>query len=250
MDNSLNGANSLSFENINNTTLNEQNIGGPPIPMYEGCTTSSMITNTNDQLTNEQKHMAYLNYVNNNGYVPFDYTQLTNSNANTNTNMVNNTAFFLFFAMFILFLILILVLMAYGHLDVIIGLHLIILFTLIIYVMSILYRNATLTNINTSQTGLNSAIAQDRVKFENSIIQLPNNIMNVANTLNSTTSTAPTTQPIVMTQLDPCHICHSGESLSESEESEESGWEYSEYSESECSSSLDTNEIYLSDSMY
>ena len=255
MDDRFNSYESLSFENINSTTLNEENIGGPPIPMYEGCT--SIITNTNDNLTNEQKHAAYMAYVNNHGYVPFDYTELTTNTANTANTIVNNTAFFVFFSMFLLFIIMILILIVYGHLDIIVGLHLIILFSLIIYVMSMLYRHNTLSIIKTSSEGLNNSIAQNKINFENSIIQLPNNIMTISNLLKSTTPTN-TTQSIMMSKMNPCADCHEYHS--------ESTYDCSSYpsnpstfttsctsscscsSESECSSdcscSLDSDDLY------
>lgn len=212
---------SLTFDNINSTSLNQENIGGPPIPMYQGCTpsiTQTFTTQVNTNLTNEQKHAAYLAYINNNGYVPFDLTEVTTATSNTVANTVNNTAFFVFFTLFLLFIIIILILIVYEHLDVIIGLHVILLFSIIIYVMSVIYRQTTLNNITASQNSLNSAILENQVAFENSIIQLPNNIMTISNMLNNSIPTNTTNQSIHITPVNdrckPHKHHHSHDSIS------------------------------------
>ncbi len=240
---------SLTFENIDSATLNEQNIGGPPMPMYKECQ-PSITTQTNENLTNEQKHAAFINYVNNDGFVPFDLTQITASNADTSNNIVNNTAFFVFFTMFLLFLIIILVLIVYEHLDVIIGLHLILLISIIIYVMSIIYRSATLSNIKSAKDSLNSIINQNNIAFENSIIQLPNNLMMISNTLNtSSIDTGSLTPSVVMTNITEYENNHKHPHYSSVLSSIDCS--YSEdSSESSCSCSTDSEEIYYTESDY
>lgn len=241
---------SLTFENIDSTTLNEQNIGGPPMPMYKDCQTS-ITTHLNENLTDEQKHTAFINYVNNDGFVPFDLTQLTSANHNVSNNIVNNTAFFVFFTMFLLFLIMILVLIVYKHLDIIIGLHLIILFSIIIYVMSVLYRSTTLSNIKSARNSLDAVINQNKIDFEKSIIQLPNNLMIISNTLNTTTSvpagsgslTQVSTPSITMTKMSYDHNYHK-KSLSDSVLS------FTDSEETYSSSCSSEEEIYYTESDY
>jgi len=177
----------LTFSNSDSVSLSESNIGGPPMPYYREChdITDTLLTTTNDNLTNEQKRLAYVNYVNNNGYVIFDYTKITNNNLKSSTVIVNNTSFFIFFSLFLIFFILILLLIVFGYLDFMVGLFLIVIFSIIIYMASVLYRKDTLNAIKNATASLNTEIVNNRIAYENSIIQLPNHVVSVSQTLNS-----------------------------------------------------------------
>ena len=200
---------SLSFENINSTSLNAQNIGGPPMPVYRDCQPTINVNN----LTDAQKHAAYMAYLNNSGYTPLDYTLLTSATADTSTILVNNTSFFIFFSMFLIITILVLLLMIYNHLDIVVGLHMIVLFAIIIYIASILYRNHTLSAIKMGKDSVDHSIERNRIAFENSIIQLPRHLSNLSQ-LTSIPSMTPS-KPIHMMPVDVNESCD--DTYSESE---------------------------------
>ncbi len=103
----------------------------------------------------------------------------------TSKIIINNTSFFIFFSLFIIFFILILLLMIYQYLDLMPGLYIILLFSIVIYIASVIYRKNTISSIEASTIVLNSEIDQNKTQYENSIIQLPNHVVNVSQTLNS-----------------------------------------------------------------
>lgn len=179
---SFTNSDSLSFTNTDNISNIQSNIGGPPI--YSNSI-NSLLTTTNEYLTNEQKRMAYMNYVNNNGYAIFDYTKITNNNLNAAKTIVNNTSFFVFFSMFIIIFLLLVTMMIYGYLDIMMGMFLILIFSIVIYIASVIYRQNTLSAIENSIKVLNVDIAKNKAEYENSVIQLPNNIVSVSQTINS-----------------------------------------------------------------
>jgi hypothetical protein len=179
--------NDLSFNNTDLISdMQSTNIGGPPFPFTQ-CQDlrNLLLTTTNPNLTNEQKREAYLNYVHNNGYIIFDYKKITDNNLQASKIIINNTSFFIFFSLFIIFFILILLLMIYQYLDLMHGLYIILLFSLVIYIASVIYRKNTISSIEASTIVLNSEIDQNKTQYENSIIQLPNHVVNVSQTLNS-----------------------------------------------------------------
>lgn len=173
---------SLSFTNSDNISSIQSNIGGPPI---YGNSMNSLLTTTNEYLTNEQKRTAYMNYVNNNGYALFDYTKITTVNLDAAKTIVNNTSLYIFFTIFIIVFLLLITLMIYGYLDVMMGLFLILVFSIVIYIASIIYRQNTLSVIENAIKVLNNDIAKNKAEYENSVIQLPNNIVSVSQTINS-----------------------------------------------------------------
>ncbi len=126
-----------------------------------------------------------MNYINNHGYQLFDFTKITNSNLEASKIIINNTSFFIFFSLFIIFFIFIVILMIYDYLVLMTGLYLILLFSIIIYIASIIYRHNTISAIDASIKSLNSEIITNKIAYENSIIQLPNNIATVSQTLNA-----------------------------------------------------------------
>jgi hypothetical protein len=176
---------SLSFSDTSSISNIQSNIGGPPLPYN---LSDSLLTTTNDNLTNQQKHQAYLNYVNNNGYALFDYTKITDNNMKAATIIVNNTSFFVFFSLFIIFFILIISLIVYGYLDFMLGIYLILIFSILIFIISVIYRQNTLSYIQSSINVLNSDIVQNKAEYEQSIIQLPNNVVTVSQSINSSFS--------------------------------------------------------------
>jgi len=173
---------SLSFSNFDSISNIQSNIGGPPI--YDNMI-NSLLTTTNQNLTNEQKRNAYINYLNNNGYTIFDFSKITNNNLNSSIIIVNNTSFFVFFSLFIILFIFLITMMIYGYIDIIMGIYLILIFSIVIYIASVIYRQNTLSSIRNSVDILNVDIAKNKLEYENSIIQLPNNIVTVSQSLNS-----------------------------------------------------------------
>lgn len=179
----------LTFSDTDSISM-QSNIGGPPRPFYKERDTLSdtLLTTTNDNLTNEQKREAYINYINNNGYTLFDYTKITNNTLKSSITIVNNTSFFVFFSLFIIFFILILFLIVYDYIELIVGLYLILIFSIVIYISSVIYRKDTITAIQNSVNSINADILKNKIEYENSIIQLPNHVVSVSQTLNSSSN--------------------------------------------------------------
>jgi hypothetical protein len=140
-----------------------ENIGGPPIPFYPQCQVQPIA------LTFEAKKIAYENFVNSTGYDLFDATKITTNTLNTSNTIVNNTSFYVFFTLFLLLLILLFFMMVTNMIDIVVGLHLLVLFSLIIYTMSVVYRRSTLVNINAATANLAQEIIANKMLYEQSV---------------------------------------------------------------------------------
>ena len=178
----------LSFENSSSGTWNESNIGGPPIydPSFSSIATH-LSTAPNHHLSSHQKRCAYQSYVDNSGYMLFDLTQITNAAASSQSVIVNATAFYTFFTLFLILLIVLIALMCYNYISVMFGLYILTILSFILYVASVLYRQQTLTSINSATDLVNANIAANKVQFDHSVIQLPNSVVNMSSMLNSMT---------------------------------------------------------------
>ena len=165
-----------SFEEI----IDCHNIGGPPMPVYKDCQNLTVTTDISNQL----KKLAFEEAVKTTGYTLFDQTNATETTLNNTKKIVNNTSFYIFFSLFLIFTILLLVLMYYQLIDFVIGLHLIILFSLILYTSSVLYRYETISVLMSATNVLNQTIEQNRIQYENSIAMQPKMMMDVINIIN------------------------------------------------------------------
>lgn len=126
-----------------------------------------------------KKKNVYLNYLQNLGYTLFDYTELTQNTMDASSIIVNNTSFFVFFTIILVFTIIIIIMMLNKQLDYIFGIYIILIFSTIIYISSIFYRNNTLYDIKSKLMITDNNILQNKINYENSIIELPNNIANI-----------------------------------------------------------------------
>ena len=155
-------------------------MGGPPLS--KKCVVQKEEDVTNLELLNVDmnvKGMAYDVFVKNTGYTLFDLTKLTSLQENTNTTIINNTSFYVFITIFLVMAILLITLMVTNVLNTIVGLHLLLFLSIIIYVLSILYRYNTLINTNSAAANVDAAIIRNRALYEQSIALLPNSIKNI-----------------------------------------------------------------------
>ena len=181
-----------TYYNITDTTKNDTyildttstNIGGPPMPVYQGCSSMSMSMTNLSPLTKSQKQQAFETSVQTTGYNLFDLTKITNASLDTTKLIVNNTSFYVFFSLFLIFTILILVLMFYNAIDNVVGIYLIVLFSIIIYVMSVFYRFHTISQAISSTNVVNQDIVVNQAQYENSIAMQPQMMLDVISTIN------------------------------------------------------------------
>jgi len=163
--------------------IDQSNIGGPPIPLYQECheqSTNLMTTQlTTNSMSRQLKKLAFEQAVKTTGYTLFDQTNLTETTFNNTRQIVINTSFYVFFSLFLILTILLLVLMYYQQLDLVIGLHLIILFALILYTSSVLYRYETISHLTSSTNVLDQTIEQNKMAYENSIAMQPQMMLDV-----------------------------------------------------------------------
>lgn len=162
----------LSF-NTNTYNFNDDNIGGPNI---------NSIIDT-DNLSVSQKHAAYTAYTSNNGYILFDFTLISNTMRENEINIINNTSFFVFFLLFLLLLLFIIIAIIANKINPMLGLYLLLIFSTLIYMFSVLYRSHTLSQIHFSTNNLNTSIAENKREFDNSIINLPNHVQHITSSL-------------------------------------------------------------------
>jgi hypothetical protein len=71
----------------------------------------------------------------------------------------------------------------YNVIDTVVGIYLIVLFSIIIYIMSVLYRFHTLSQSISSTNVINQDIVANQVQYENSLAMQPQMVMNVMNSL-------------------------------------------------------------------
>jgi hypothetical protein len=156
-------------------------IGGPPLS--KKCNTNFVQEDiTNLELLNVDmsvKNMAYDVFVKNTGYTLFDLTKLTTLNTTNNATIINNTSFYVFITIFLVMALILIVLMVTNVLNTIVGLHLLLLLSIIIYVMSILYRFNTIINTESAASNVDNAIVRNRALYEQSIALLPNSMKNI-----------------------------------------------------------------------
>lgn len=155
------------------------NMGGPPIPNY-----ISLGTMLNQELSASQKRAAYQTYINNHGYPLFDFTKITDTTAGNLIAVVSNTSFYVFFTIFMILLILFIMMIVMNIVPAMLGMYFITILSLFIYVMSVLYRQRTLSKITSATVVVNDDIVKNKMAFDNSVIQLPNNIIKLADKLN------------------------------------------------------------------
>lgn len=173
---------SFSFDDMTN-----QNIGGPPMPLYKNChetTTIDQSSLTTSYISNQLKKLAFEQAVKTTGYNLFDQTNITETTFNNTKQIVINTSFYVFFSLFLILTILLLVLMYYQIIDTIIGLHLIILFSLILYTSSVLYRYDTISRIMSTTNVINQQIEQNKIQYENSLAMQPQMMLDIINVIN------------------------------------------------------------------
>lgn len=160
-------------------------VGGPPSPMYKNCNMNNK--NTTDDINNlellnvnmDVKKMAYDVYVKNTGYTLYDLTKITELNNKNAVIIINNTSFFVFISIFIVLALLLIILMTTNILNIVVGLHLLLLLSIIIYTLSVTYRLSTLSSITSSTSNINSDIKRNKALYEQSIALLPNSIKNI-----------------------------------------------------------------------
>ncbi|HSW76404.1 MAG TPA: hypothetical protein VLG50_05140 [Candidatus Saccharimonadales bacterium] len=182
----------LNFNNSSSITINESNIGGPPVGHIPFIT-------INNNLTSQQKHAVFQSYLENQGYNLFDFTKITDTSANNEKTIVNNTSFYVFFSIFLILLILLIALVVNGYMNTLVGLYLLLILSIIIYVASVLYRQHTLTSITSSTQVVNEDIKQNKILFDHSVLQLPNNIVQLSqNLLSSDTISSASTSASIM----------------------------------------------------
>jgi hypothetical protein len=172
------------MESLFEDVIDLMNMGGPPIPNF--CSLQNNCLVISDSLTVEDipmdvKQQAFEKHIQTTGYNLFDQTKLTEQQLNNTKRLIINTSFYVFFSLFLIFTILLLVLMYYRIIDVVIGLYLIILFSLIIYIASVLYRHQTISHAISSTNVINQDILQNQMDFENSIAFQPQAIKQVSN---------------------------------------------------------------------
>ena len=169
----------LSFNDVDCVSRNQSSlIGGPRV--------NPLTTYLNHQLTAAQKRAAYESYLSNSGYQLFDLTKITGVSATNNRDIVNATSFAVFFSVWLIILIALVILMAYGLVSVYVGLYLLLLFSIILYVASVIYRARVLNTISATTNSVDQDILQNKSSFDDSVIQLPNNIVSMSQTLNAT----------------------------------------------------------------
>jgi len=172
----------LSFNDVDSVSRNQSSlIGGPAL--HGGLTTFM-----NHQLSAAQKRAAFESYQSNNGYVLFDLTKITNSAADNHRELVNATSFAIYFPLWLILFITIIILMAYDFLSVYVGLYLLLIFSMILYVASVIYRVRVLNTVTATTNTINNDIQRNKSDFDESVIQLPNNIVNMSHTLNGVSS--------------------------------------------------------------
>jgi hypothetical protein len=164
----------LSFDYSSGSFMDDS-CGGPPL----------YTAKTNNDLSFTDKHNAYTSYTSNDGYVLLDFTLLSNTAKENDLSIVNNTAFFVFFCLFLIVLVLILMLVVTGYLNAMVGAYLLLILSVIIYLCCMLYRSHLISQIVYSTNKVNSAIKNNKVNFDNSVIQLPNHIHNITASLSS-----------------------------------------------------------------
>jgi hypothetical protein len=180
--------NKLKFhhEDITKNSVDITNIGGPPMPIYQGCSSSmpSTRSSTNfSMLSTSQKQQAFETAVQTTGYNLFDLTKITNASLDNTKQIVNNTSFYVFLSLFLILIILLLTMIYYNVIDTVVGIYLIVLFSIIIYIMSVLYRFHTLSQSISSTNVINQDIVANQVQYENSLAMQSQMVLNMMNTL-------------------------------------------------------------------
>lgn len=153
------------------------NMGGPPIPMYKRCTNVDQLELLNVDMG--VKKMAYDVFVKNTGYTLFDLTKVTTVNTNNAEAIINNTSLYVFLAIFAVVVLILGIMMVTNLLSIEAGLHLLLIISIVIYLLSVMYRISTLSDVRSANAVLNQAILVNRAKYEQSIALMPNAITNI-----------------------------------------------------------------------
>src|SRR6185437_8784633 len=134
----------LSFNDVDCVSRSQSSlIGGPVIG-------TGLSTYLNHQLTAAQKRAAFDTYVSNSGYQLFDLTKITTVSANNDRDIVNGTSFATFFSIWLIILIAMIILMATDMIGTYVGLYLLLIFSIILYIASVIYRMRLLSTISSS----------------------------------------------------------------------------------------------------
>ena len=153
------------------------NMGGPPIPMYKKCTNVDQLELLNVDMN--VKKMAYDVFVKNTGYTLFDLTKITTTHTENAATIINNTSLYVFLAIFAVVVLILGIMMVTNLLSVSAGMHLLLIISIVIYLLSVMYRISSLSNVRSANTVLNQSIIDNRAKYEQSIALMPNTMTNI-----------------------------------------------------------------------
>lgn len=153
------------------------NMGGPPIPIYKKCTNVDQLELLNVDMN--VKKMAYDVFVKNTGYTLFDLTKISSVHTENAAAIVNNTSLYVFLAIFAVVVLILGIMMVTNLLSVEGGLHLLLIISIVIYLLSVMYRISTLSNVKSANAVLNQDILDNRAKYEQSIALMPNAMTNI-----------------------------------------------------------------------